>query len=93
VVLTGGKAEGSGSPLRATRSGGPAPLLASELKVTGLKRANVGDSSLVSAFGKKRMIAKLISSASRPCGVVARYDNDPCVSVAMTISPVRDHQK
>src|SRR6516162_9563217 len=70
----------------------PAPLLAGELKVPGLKRVNVGNSSLVSAFGKKRVIAKLISSASRPSGVVARYDNDPSVSVVMTISPVH-HQK
>jgi hypothetical protein len=57
VILTGGEAEGSGSPLRVSAtqelhhhivrvgcvSSRPAPLVAGELKVTGLKRANVGE--------------------------------------------------
>ena len=60
MILTGGEAEGSGSPLKSDtkrivspyrgrqRAGslvstGPGPLLAGKLKVTGLKRANVGE--------------------------------------------------
>jgi hypothetical protein len=57
VILTGGEAEGSGSPLTVSAtqelryhivgvgcvSSRPAPLVAGELKVTALKRANVAE--------------------------------------------------
>jgi len=71
----------------------PAPLLAGELKVPGLKRVNVGELLARLSFRQEAGDCETYFvgfKAVRCCRTVRQR---PCVSVVMTISPVRDHQK